>query len=496
MNAHQRPWDAALTDTVHGQAVSGRPERDPTHPVDSTWRLSLHALAQQGLTSSTTLLRVLSCWSSAPVPMSLLSTHAMQDGLCGKLDPPLNAGGVEPALRGLQDHSLVSLVSLVATEGGQEARPSITTHEVVLKGVWAAAPEDQRPRLVMAAAQLLGRNLPDQWDAGASYLVGLMVPHAAALLERISDAETALSVVEVATRLAGYAFEGGDYHASLHLAEAAAHAAENWLGRDDQATLRAKHHTAMGLFRLGRFEESERVHRQVLNIRQRVLGPEHPETLESQQDIHEPLAQLQRPHEAVHALRVTEEVRSRLLGDLHPATLHTRALLIEYLATTDDAEAFQRLGPATVAACEEIVGIGSATTVTAHHNYAFGLFHFGRLEEAEPVARMAVEGRENLHGANHPLALSAAVLLSWVLRGLGALTEAANLARRVVDRQELSLGAEHPYVLVNRTELASTLAMAGAAAEAKELARHNLPLCDRVLGADHPATVETRRLIE
>ncbi|WP_328676669.1 tetratricopeptide repeat protein [Streptomyces sp. NBC_00322] len=205
---------------------------------------------------------------------------------------------------------------------------------------------------------------------------------------------------------------------------------------------------------------------------------------------------MNRLDECIATLRATEEIRTQVIGEAHPDTLHVRALLIEYFAVANAAEEFDRIGPPTVAACEEILGNSSFTTVTARHNFAYGLYRFGRWEQAESLTRRALSDRERLHGSARALTLSAAVLLSWILDARGLLAESISIRRQVVSGQERALGPEHPYLLVNRTGLAACLAAAGDLAEAQALARENLPLCERVLGANDPVTVETRSLID
>lgn len=494
MSDYQRHLDENATELIDRGAVPGNSERNARQLVGKTWEISLRALAESGAPESTTLLRLLSCWGSGPVPLPLLLPDAVRATELSALDPPLSEKRVETALRGLLDHSLVSLVE--HEEGGVVVR-CIQTHGIVLDSVAAAVPQEQRRPLVASAARLLENQVPAELVRGRTPAhVRPLVPHATSLLRRVPDASTAPQVASVAVRLAGHAFEGGDYQASLFLANAAGETAEQWLGAEDPVTLRARHRAATVLFRLGRFEESETLHRNVLESRKRVLGPEHPETLESRQDIHEPIGQLRRPEESVAALRDAEEFRTRALGADHPDTLHTRALLIEYLAVTNAVTEFDEIGEFTVSACAEILGEDSFTTVTALHNFAYGLYKFSRWEQAELFARKALDGRERLHGPDHPLTLSAAVLLSWVLRERDSLEESILLGRRVVAGQERSLGREHPYLLANRTGLASSLVAAGQVAEARSLARENLPLCEQVLGADDPLTVRTRDLLE
>ncbi|MGW4050523.1 tetratricopeptide repeat protein [Streptomyces sp. NPDC004779] len=492
MSDYRRHLDANPTELIDQGAGHTESERDARQLVGKTWDISLTALAEAGLPESISLLRLFSYWGSDPVPLALIRPDAVASTPLASLDPALPGARVEPALRGLLDHSLVSLVQFDVD--GTAVR-GVKTHGVVLDSVAAAVPEEQRVLLLQSAAQLLRGGVDEGAAPGRRPRpVDHLVPHAISLLGRVADGESARSGIELGTLLAVHLFDGGDYRAALALARTVGEVAATWAGVDDPSTSRAWHRAALALFRLGRFEESEALHRQALDARTRVLGPEHPETLESLQDIHEPLAGLQRVDECLQALRETAAVRTRVLGESHRDTLHARALLIEYLAVPDSVDEFDRVGPEIVAACETHVGPDTFTTVTARHNYAFGLYRFGRWDQAEPEARRALAEREAVHGPDHALALSATVLLSWILRKLGQTEESLALGRHVVQGQVRVLGPEHPYLLSNRADLAAALAEAGLVAEARALARQNLPLCERVLGPDNAATITTRSL--
>lgn len=80
--------------------------------VGRTWQLSLDALAEQGLPEATTLLRLLSFLAADPVPLSVLVPVARGEVTLVGLEPALRAERLEPALKGLIDHSLAELVSV------------------------------------------------------------------------------------------------------------------------------------------------------------------------------------------------------------------------------------------------------------------------------------------------------------------------------------------------------------------------------------------------
>ncbi|MFD4690576.1 tetratricopeptide repeat protein [Streptomyces sp. NPDC058463] len=493
MSDYRRHLDENPTELIDRGAAPGSSEGNARQLVGRTWEISLNALAEDGIPESESLLRLLSCWSSDPVPLSLLRPLSVGAVDLGAVEPALPGNRVETALRGLLDHSLVSLVD--SEESGEVVR-CVKTHGVLLDSVAAAVPNDQKPLLVQGAARLLASQIPAEVGRGvAGGRVRRLVPHVMNQLRLVADRDAGISVVGVANPLTQHVFASGDYQASLHVSQAAVKVAETYLGEDHPLTLGAGHNAALALFRLGRFEDSEALHRKVLDGRERVFGEEHPETLASFLSFHEPLGQLGRVEECVAALKKAQEVRGRVLGENHPDTLYARALLIEYLAVAGEVEEFDRVGPETMAVCEELLGNDSLATVTSRHNLAFGLYRLGRYEQAEPLARRALSDRQRVGGDEHPLALSAAVLLSWILAERGALEESISFARVAVNGQERALGPEHPYLLTNRTGLAASLAAFGRVAEAQALARLNLPLCERVLGGDSPVTARTRSLL-
>ncbi|RPK40751.1 tetratricopeptide repeat protein [Streptomyces sp. ADI93-02] len=493
MSDYRRHLDENPTELIDRGAEPGSSEGNARQLVGRTWEISLGTLADDGIPECEALLRLLSCLSSDPVPLSLLRPLSVGAVDLGAVEPPLPGDRVEIALRGLLDHSMVALVAV--EESGEVVR-CVKTHGVLLDSVAAAVPSDQRPLLVHGAARLMEAEIPAEAGGGAAgRRVRRLVPHVLNLLRLVDGRDTATDVVRIANSLSRHVFESGDYQACLHVAQTALSVAEMYLEADHPLALSAGHDAALALFRVGRFEESEALHRKVLDGRERVYGEEHPETLQSFLSLHEPLGQLGRVEESVAALKRAQEIRCRALGENHPDTLFARALLIEYLAIADEVEQFDRVGPETVALCEEILGDDALATVTSRHNYAFGLYRLGRYEQAEPVARRALSDRQRFHGAEHPLVLSATILLSWILAERGALEESISFARVAVSGQERSLGPEHPYLLTNRTGLAVSLAAYGQKAEAQELARLNLPLCERVLGTDSPVTAKIRGLL-
>ncbi|MGW3571541.1 tetratricopeptide repeat protein [Streptomyces sp. NPDC000941] len=465
---------------------SGRPES--RHLVSRTWHLSLDALVDQGLPEATTLLRLLSCWSPDPLPLAVLSPASL--GATGLLA----AARVEPALRGLLDHSLAALVSAPGGTDGKQPVRCVQVHGVLLDSVASGTPAEQRAALTETAVALLKAALPADGGVGGGF-VALLVPHAVRLL-REGDVRTAERVVGLAVRLAERVYDAGDYTAALATAEAAASTTHRLFDAEHPLTLTAQHHVARAMFRLGRYAESEGLHRQVLQIRERVLGADHPDTLDSCFALRQPLHLTQRYAEALRFLRRALDGQRRHLGEQHPKTLKSRAILLALLSECREDDEFRRIAPKTVEDCERTLGRYHLTTMDARLNHAYGTLYIGDVREAEALASQTLADREHAQGPEHPQTLATVHLLGRISAAQGKYDEAADLMRRVIGARSRLLGPEHPITLMSRSELAGHLVEAGHTAEAESLAREILPLCEAAGGADHPDTVRVRRVLE
>ncbi|MEV6132275.1 tetratricopeptide repeat protein [Streptomyces violaceusniger] len=467
---------------------SGRSES--RHLVSRTWQLSLDALADQGLPEATTLLRLLSCWSADPLPLAVLAPASL--GGAGLLD----SARVEPALRGLIDHSLATIVSAPPRADGERPVRCVQVHGVLLDSVASGIPAEQHAALTEAAATLLEAALPAEAGSGArGESVALLVPHAAGLLRQIGGA-TAERVMELAIRLAERVYDAGDYTAALTTAEATASTTRRLLAPEHPLALTAQHHVARALFRLGRFEESENLHRRVLQVRERVLGTDHPDTLDSCFALRQPLHLMRRYAEALRFLRRALDGQRSRLGEQHPKTLKSRAILLALLCECRENDEFTRIAPGTVDACEQVLGRYHSTTMDARLNHAYGALYIGDVREAEALAGQTLVDREHAQGPEHPQTLSTAHLLGRISAAQGKYGAAVDLMQRVISARSRLLGPEHPITLMSRSELAGHLFDAGHTTEAESLAREILPLCETVRGSEHPDTVRLSRILQ
>jgi tetratricopeptide (TPR) repeat protein len=119
----------------------------------------------------------------------------------------------------------------------------------------------------------------------------------------------------------------------------------------------------------------------------------------------------------------------------------------------------------------------------------------GKLDEAAPLYREALEARRATLGDRHPSTLVSIGNMASLLQAQGKLDEAAPLSREALEASRATLGDRHPSTLVSMNNMASLLRAQGKLDEAAPLSREAKLLCREavegaraVLGNDHPHT--------
>ncbi|MFE7599845.1 tetratricopeptide repeat protein [Streptomyces sp. NPDC057494] len=403
------------------------------HLVSRTWQLSLDSLNTGGLPEAAPLLRLLTCLSSDPLPISILAD--------AEVGADLPACRVESALRGLLDHSLTELVP-----GNLRC---LRTHSVLLDSVARATPAGQREALAQAGVRLLMALLPDSHEHLAPKSdPTTLAPHVLALLRRTLDWEASESAVASATectwRLVDLLDGIGDYASALAAATEATALIQDRLATDHQQVLRLRQRAGRAVYRLGQFAEAEVLNRQVLDDCERTFGPEALDTLTSCLGLALPLWQLSREPEALSLIQRAAVGRARVLGPLHPLTLLARTYILE-VAPERDLEEEACIGYELVSECQEALGSASSITLTAELNQADLLRRAGRFGDALPLARKNVVSNQNHYGAEHPITLAARTQLSVILAEAGNFDEAIKHAELAAEGRARVLGPSHPW---------------------------------------------------
>lgn len=182
-------------------------------------------------------------------------------------------------------------------------------------------------------------------------------------------------------------------------------------------------------------------------------------------------------------------IRRRELGDDHPDTLRSiinMGYLLRRQGRLDDAEPYYR---EALDGFRLALGDDHPETMSAINNLGVLLRHQGKLDEAEPFYRQALEGQRRALGDDHVDTLISVSNLGSLLRGQGKLDEAEQYFREALEGQQRVLGNDHRGTLISLSNIGSLLQLQGKPDEAETYFRQAMDGLRRTLGDDHPNTL-------
>ncbi|MCC6271591.1 MAG: tetratricopeptide repeat protein, partial [Microbacteriaceae bacterium] len=207
---------------------------------------------------------------------------------------------------------------------------------------------------VAAAESLLAANLAEserRYGPRDERVAGALMERAMGQVsdaERLTMLERSLAIrralspagsVEVASSLnalSGHWSGEGDDERALELLREAEGMLRASQPADHPDVMQVRHNMAVTLGRLGRFEESLRIHAELLPVRRRVLGPQTTAVAASLMGMGQMLAQLGRHGAAADSLAAAQELLARTVGRHgHAARGAERALALEWARAGD-----------------------------------------------------------------------------------------------------------------------------------------------------------------
>ncbi len=132
-----------------------------------------------------------------------------------------------------------------------------------------------------------------------------------------------------------------------------------------------------------------------------------------------------------------------------------------------------------------VLGDEHPNTLTSISDMGLRLRSQGKLTEAEPYMREALEGQRRVLGDDHPRTLASINSMGFLLQAQGKFTEAEPYIREALEGRRRVLGDEHPNTLISKSNLASLLVDLGNAVEAEQLAGEAVVAARETLGAEH-----------
>lgn len=260
---------------------------------------------------------------------------------------------------------------------------------------------------------------------------------------------------------------------------------------ENEPAVRATLKTTMGsVYRnLGLLAEAEKLFREALETRTRMLGNDHPDTLTSANWLSVVLLEQGRLEEAAAIDEETLDRRRRVLGDRHPDTLKSIHNLAVQRRFNSELAAAEPLFDEALAGQREVLGDDHPETLLTMTNLGNLYRDMGRHDEARTLLEEALEIQRRAFGADHPQTLLTANNLADLYYDMGMFEEAEPLNVAVLEGRKRIFGTDNGQTLWSMDRLASLYTAQGRFAEAEPLQREAAEGLRRVYGSEHPDTL-------
>ncbi|MEU8195163.1 tetratricopeptide repeat protein [Microbispora amethystogenes] len=429
-----------FTSTMREQPIPpARQRADERHMITRTWELSLITLTDQGNEHARAVAGTLAELAGGQVvPMEMLCAELPTRGRRGPRTPAVDV----TAMEGLDRMGLIDWASPSEPRG-------IRMHDLVATTIRQQTPAPRRRsgsswntalHMLTAAAKALDFRLPSHWP-----IWRLLVAHFEALLSTSArqPKHDQRRLLEMAPSLVAMLRLSNAWQEAERLGEAAISAAGK-LGRSEAIVAGVQHNLATILQCRGLYSESERLLRDVLRKRERILGRFHRETAHTRGNLAIVLHLQGRYGEALSIMKRDFRERMRLLGPEHPDTLRAGLNLADTLRGSGDLDAAEQLMRDTLMAQERILGSTYPDTLISRHNMARLLHVRGHFAAAADAYRDVQRSMEEVLGVSHEVTLENLHHWGVLLSDQGQQAAAAHVLEQVLDSRRQALGPDHP----------------------------------------------------
>ncbi|KAL0933548.1 uncharacterized protein CTRU02_212511 [Colletotrichum truncatum] len=281
----------------------------------------------------------------------------------------------------------------------------------------------------------------------------------------------------------------GKYGAAEQVHRQALEVKEKVLGLENPLTLSSMNNLALVLSRQGKYEAAEKMHRQALELMEKVLGLENSDTLISMNNLALVFSSQGKYEAAEQMHRQTLELTEKVLGLENPSTLTSMNNLALVLSSQGKYEEAEQMHRQALELYKKVLGPDNPDTLTSINKLAEVLREQENYDEAEKMHRQTLELRAKVLGLENPLTLASMNNLAGVLDNHGNYDEAEQMYRQTLELYEKLLGPDNPDTLTSMSNLADVLGSQGKYDEAEQMYRQTLELYKKLLGPDNPRTL-------
>jgi tetratricopeptide (TPR) repeat protein len=457
-----------LKDYLNTNLFDHRRERHVPHSIFRTWELSFDQIREQEPRAA----EILSL-------MAMLDRQQIQEKL-------LRRKGERDAIFVTAMGSLGGL-SLITKEVEED---TWTMHRLVQLSIheWLEQRHQKRKYEEEALALIAGK-FPSGEHENREACESLL-PHAKSVLKYESDSNTSqIQRADLLYKVSWFHWKQGRYHLAYEKISETNELNKRLFSHLDLRSLNTSSLLASVLRELGKYKESEKLHRQVLKGREKVVGTKHPDTLASINNLAGVLRKQASYKEAEKLYRRALEKRKKLLGLEHPDTLtsfNNLASVLRYQEKfAEAADMHQRAWFGRI----KVLGAEHPDTLISLDNLARTLRHQRKFKEAKEMHERVLRSREKELGSEHPTTLSSVHQLAAVFQDEELYEKAEELNRRALEGYEKVLGPDHPDTLHSVSNLAVVLHAKGQYNLASGLYRRTIVGFESCFGPRHATTL-------
>ncbi|KAI0549989.1 hypothetical protein F4679DRAFT_544417, partial [Xylaria curta] len=268
-------------------------------------------------------------------------------------------------------------------------------------------------------------------------------------------------------------------------------------GRDDHYTLMGTTNLAGIYYEQGRWKESEMLELEVAERMERLLGREHRLTLGVKSMLASSYLKQGKVNEAEILWLNALDTSRKLLGPEHPDTVHSMLhLAVAYqekadwgYAPYDGYNKSEKLVLEAEAIGRRVFGKEHSFNLIAKSLMASIYRKQEKFAQAESLEVLIMDLYTKRFGREHPDTLTSMTNLASTFAHQDKLAEAEEILVEVVDLSQKTLGHEHPDTLIRTNNLADVYRSQERFKEAAKLQVQTLNIAKRTLGHEHPETL-------
>jgi tetratricopeptide (TPR) repeat protein/transcriptional regulator with XRE-family HTH domain len=323
-----------------------------------------------------------------------------------------------------------------------------------------------------------------------------LLPHVLVSAEAIPDQLGGLELADVLQKTALYLLNCGRDQQTERLYRRALRIREQILGPEHPRV--ADSLMGLGSFYCehGAYGQAEGLYRRALHIREQILGPEHPQVADSLQGLTWLYCEQGKYDQAevsqLRALRIREQV----LGPEHLQVANALYWMGNVYSEQGAYEQAERLYRRALRIKEQMLGPEHSSLAFETQELATLYYHRRKYEQAEALYKRASNLWEQALGPDFVQTAYPLNGLANIFRDQARYAEAEPLYERALSIRERRLGPQHPESVQTLYDLAVFRQRQGNLSEALSLAERTLSIRSQSLGDAHPKTAATRALYD